>query len=119
MHESMENYLETILMLSERNQKVRSIDIAKEMGFSKPSVSIAVKKMREEKLIIVDDDGYITFTKQGLAVAKDVFERHKTLTEFFVKIGVPADTAEEDACRIEHDISDATFDKIKELMAKL
>ncbi len=119
MHESLENYLETILLLSERLTNVRSIDIAKEMGYSKPSVSIAVKKMREEGYIAVDERGFITFTEQGLERAKNVLERHHVITEFLGKIGVPEDIAEEDACRVEHVISDTTFQKLKELVAKL
>ena len=103
--ESQENYLETILLLSKKKPVVRSVDIANELGFSKPSISIAVKNLKEHEYITVTPEGYI---------AQNVYERHQVLTDALMKLGVPAETAEEDACRIEHIISDATFTAIKE-----
>ncbi|MDL2225364.1 metal-dependent transcriptional regulator [Eubacteriales bacterium OttesenSCG-928-M02] len=114
IHESQENYLETILMLKERNGNVRSIDIAREMGFSKPSVSVAMKQFRENGYIIVDEDGLISLTPIGQNVAERIYERHIVLTKMLVGLGVDEATAREDACRIEHDISDDSFDRIKE-----
>lgn len=111
--ESTEDYLETILILRSTLASVRSIDIANDMGFSKPSVSIAMKKLREKNLIIVDSDGHITLTNEGLGIAECIYERHRMLTEFLIRIGVDEATAAEDACKIEHDISAQTFEKIK------
>jgi Mn-dependent DtxR family transcriptional regulator len=120
IYESGENYLETILMLKKKNGNVRSIDIAKEMGFSKPSVSRAINILKDEELILVDGNGNIEFTVSGLAKAEKVLERHLTITAFLQNIlGVDPETAENDACRIEHIISNETFDKIKALKAKL
>lgn len=113
-YESMEDYLERILMLQEKNGFVRSIDIAEDMNFSKPSVSIAMKKLREKGNIVVDNKtGAISLTEQGLAIAKKVYERHKILTALFVSLGVDEKVAQEDACKVEHDISDVTFNAIK------
>jgi Mn-dependent DtxR family transcriptional regulator len=111
--ESAENYLETILMLQNRQGSVRSIDIATELGFSKPSVSIAMKNFRENGYITVDDNGHIKLTEAGLEVASHVYERHLVLTRLLIDIGVDETHAKEDACRIEHDISDETFACIK------
>lgn len=111
--ESQENYLETILMLSMKKPVVRSVDIAKELGFAKPSISIAVKSMKEQGLISVTSEGYIYLTDNGLKVAQGVYERHEVLTNALVKLGVPAEIAEEDACRIEHVISEESFLAIK------
>lgn len=113
IHESAENYLETILILSRTNPAVRSIDIAHELGYSKPSVSIAMKKLRESKLITVDEGGHISLTDEGRAIAEDMYERHTLLSRYFMAIGVPEDIALEDACKIEHAISDITFEKLK------
>lgn len=112
--ESAENYLETILMLKNTLGDVRSVDIAGELGFSKPSVSVAMKGLREKGLISVDHDGFITLTAEGQTAAAGVYERHRTLTEFLILLGVDEKTAAEDACRIEHDISETTFEKLKQ-----
>ncbi|MEG2501274.1 MAG: metal-dependent transcriptional regulator [Oscillospiraceae bacterium] len=117
-HESAEDYLETILILRDRLGTVRSIDIVNEMNFTKPSVSIGMKNLREKGCITMDTDGYITLTAQGETIAKCVYERHLVLTKALVAIGVPPEIAKEDACRVEHDISPETFDKIKELLEK-
>jgi DtxR family Mn-dependent transcriptional regulator len=114
IHKSAEDYLEAILMLKERNGAVRSIDIVNETGFSKPSISIAMKHLRESGYINMDKDGYITLTERGLAVAERIYDRHKLLTKFLVKLGVDEKTAAADACKMEHDLSDETFEKLKE-----
>lgn len=112
IHKSSEDYLETILMLKERNGMVRSIDIANELNYSKASVSIAMKKLRENNYIEVDQDGFITLTPAGNQIASNIYNRHLLLTQFFIQIGVSPDTAERDACRIEHDLSQETFEKL-------
>jgi Mn-dependent DtxR family transcriptional regulator len=114
IHESAENYLETILMLHNRNGAVRSIDIVNEMGFSKPSVSVAMKNFRESGYITMDADNYITLTDKGLKIAESVYERHQVLTNMLMALGVSEENARQDACRMEHDISAETFEKIKE-----
>ena len=113
-HESAEMYLETILVLHERKGYVRSIDIANEMKFSKPSVSIAMKNLRASECIEVSPEGNITLTDKGRAVAERILERHTLLTRYFVALGVDEATAQQDACRVEHDLSDITFEKIRE-----
>lgn len=118
IHESAEDYLETILILKERAGQVRSIDIATEMHYSKPSISVAMKKLRESGYIEIDKEGYITLTASGHAVASNIYNRHKVLTAFFVSLGVNEKTAAEDACKIEHDLSEETFEKIKAHAAK-
>jgi Mn-dependent DtxR family transcriptional regulator len=110
---SAEDYLETILLLTKRNDAVRSIDIVAEMGFSKPSVSVAMKKLREGDYIKVDDDGHITLTPTGEAVATQVYDRHLTLYNWLVSLGVSDDVAAADACRMEHILHDESFDAIK------
>ena len=112
--ESAENYLETILMLKASNGNVRSIDIANELGYSKPSVSIAMKRLREKGHIVVEDGGNIELTDEGRRIAEKIYERHVLLTDLLMRIGVSADVAEEDACRVEHYISEETFSKLKE-----
>ncbi len=114
IYESAENYLETILILKNKYGTVRSIDIANELGFSKPSVSIAMKKLRESSHINMDSDGSISLTEDGLAIAKSVYERHTNITRWLIELGVDAITAAEDACRIEHVISQETFNKIRD-----
>ena len=111
--ESQENYIETIYILSKKKPVVRSVDIANELGFKKPSISIAMKSLREQELITVTEEGYIYLTPAGLKIAKAVYERHQVLTEILKKIGVSEETAEEDACRVEHVISSETFKCIK------
>lgn len=116
-NESSEDYLEAILMLREQLGKVRSIDIVYKLGYSKPSISIAMKKLREKGLVHMDADGYITLTDEGLKIARHTYTRHKVLTCFFENIGVNPKTAEDDACKIEHDISDETFKRLRDFMA--
>ncbi|WP_294759459.1 metal-dependent transcriptional regulator [uncultured Gemmiger sp.] len=112
IHESAEDYLEQILMLKEQKGSVRSIDIAVAMGFSKPSVSIAMKNLRENGYISVDADGFITLEEPGLEIARRIYDRHRKLTAFFVALGVDPDIAAHDACKIEHDLSDETYSKM-------
>lgn len=120
MYESGENYLETILLLKQRNGHVRSIDIARELDYSKPSVSRAVGLLKEEGMIEVSENGIIELTKTGQEKAEKIYERHRTLTAFFVNTaGVSKEQAEEDACRIEHIISEETFEGIKKFVSKL
>lgn len=116
--ESAENYLETILMLHERIGSVRSIDIVNETGYSKPSVSIAMKKLRENGYISVDGDGYITLENEGHRIAHTMYDRHQYLSKFFTALGVSEETAINDACKIEHAISDETFQCIKNHFTK-
>ena len=113
IHESAENYLETILTLNNKLGTVRSIDIANDMGVSKPSVSIAMKKLREGGYIEMDAEGYNSLLPDGLAIAQRIYERHQVLTLMRTALGVDEATAAEEACKIEHDISDGTFEKIK------
>ncbi|MCL2842564.1 MAG: metal-dependent transcriptional regulator [Oscillospiraceae bacterium] len=114
IQESAENYLETIYILAERNGYVRSIDVATELGFSKPSVSRAMKLLRENNYITVKNDGTIFLTPAGQEIAARIYERHAFLTQFLIKLGVAEDVAKEDACRIEHVISEETFSKLKD-----
>lgn len=111
---SGEDYLEAILMLSKKRSKVHAIHIVNMLNYSKPSVSIALKKLKEEGYIEIDSDSHIHLTESGLKVASTIYERHELLTALLTKIGVPHDIAEEDACKIEHDLSPITFQKIKE-----
>lgn len=119
IRESAENYLETILIINERKGSVRSIDIANELGFSKPSVSVAMKNLRENGYINVDDSGFITLTNAGFEIADKMYERHRTISEYFILLGVEPETAVKDACRIEHIISGASFQAIKGQYEKL
>lgn len=112
-HESAENYLETILVLQQRKGSVRAIDIANELGFSKPSVSIALKNLREKAHVSVDDAGNISLLPSGRKIAECILERHQLLTSWLTALGVDPDIAAEDACRMEHVISEASFDAIK------
>lgn len=119
MYESGENYLETILILSQREGFVRSIDIARELNYSKPSVSRAVGILKEEGYILIDDAGTIRLTEEGKLKAESVYERHRILMEFLMLTAkVSSETAEEDACRMEHIISEETFLGIKEYLKK-
>ena len=113
IHESGENYLETILILRDKGIDVRSIDIVHEMELSKPSVSRAMSIFRIGGFIDVDRDGYITLTEPGEEIAQRIYERHTVLTDWLIGIGVDAKTAAEDACKLEHDISVESFDKLK------
>lgn len=113
IYESAEDYLERILILQEEKGEVRSIDIAHDMGFSKPSISVAMKKLKEAGLIEIDEHGFITLTKQGHVIADRVYERHTVLKKVFINIGVDPKQAEKDACKVEHVISEETFEAIK------
>lgn len=116
IHESAENYLETILMIKNRKGAVRSIDIANDLGFSKPSVSVAMKNLRNNGYIEVDENGYITLLESGREIAEKMYERHTTLSEWLISLGVDKKTAVDDACRIEHIISAESFEAIKKLI---
>ena len=118
MQESPEDYLETIYMLSLEKDAVRSIDVAKHLGFSKPSVSVAMKRLRENGYVTMDDNNYLTLTETGKEIAIKVFERHNVLAGFLRSVGVSADTAAKDACRIEHVISEESFQVLKNLYLK-
>ena len=113
IYESSEDYLERILMLKQENGSVRSIDIANDMGYSKPSISRAVKNLREAGYITVDNNGFISLTTLGSEIANKIYERHEILTKCFVILGVPLETAKADACKVEHDLSEETFYAIK------
>lgn len=113
LQESGEMYLETILILSQRLPHVRSLDVAEHMGFSKPSVSRAVGLLKSAGYLLMDPTGYLTLTDNGRALAEKIYERHNTLTQFLVGIGVDEKTALEDACKLEHYMSDVTFQRIK------
>lgn len=113
LQQSAENYLETIYMLTKTKGSCRSVDIAKELGFSKPSVSVAMKNLRENGYIDVMGDGRIVLLKEGRIIAENLFERHTILTKCLVEIGVPEEIASEDACKVEHIISEETFEAIK------
>lgn len=118
MNESSENYLETILVLNNKKPHVRSIDIAVEMDFSKPSVSVAMRNLRENGYILVDEDGYITLTEAGREVAETIYERHTLISSWLVYLGVDEHTAAEDACRIEHAVSTKSFQAMKAHISK-
>ncbi len=111
--ESAENYLESILILKEEKGQVRAIDIVNYLGFSKPSVSIALKQLESNGYINRDDDGFIALTEDGRKIAENIYERHRLLTDMLIKLGVSADTARQDACKIEHYLSHETFNCIK------
>ena len=111
--ESVEDYLETILQLKKKLGQVRSIDIARDMNFSKPSVSVAMKNLREKAYITVSEEGYISLTESGKKRAENVLERHTILSDWLISIGVSRETALEDACKVEHDLSEESFEAIK------
>lgn len=118
-NESSENYLETILMLSKKKPVVRGVDIAEELGYKKSSVSVAMKHLREKEHIVVSKEGFITLTPSGLEIAETIYERHEFISAGLMKLGVDEKTAKEDACRIEHVISSASFEAIKKHMMNL
>lgn len=118
LQESGEMYLETILILSKKNNMVRSVDIAEDMNVSKPAVSKSMAKLKEDAYIIIDSNGYIALTEKGRTVAEKIYERHTIITQVLINLGVDAKTAASDACKIEHDISDETFDIIKKHMTQ-
>ena len=114
--ESAENYLEAILMIQNKKGNVRSVDVANELSFTKPSVSVAMKAFREEGYITMDDHGNILLTEKGKRIAERVYERHQVIAKALMALGVDEETALEDSCKIEHDISAQTFEKIKEFL---
>lgn len=111
--EAVENYLETILILSKAQPDVHAIDICSYLGYSRPTVSIILKKLKEDGLVNVDHDNHITLTEAGKLVAEKIYDRHNVLSEFFMYLGVSKDVANEDACKIEHDLSDETYALLK------
>ncbi|MBR4861638.1 MAG: metal-dependent transcriptional regulator [Firmicutes bacterium] len=111
--ESVEDYLETILRLSKYLPQVRSIDIVHDTGYTKPSVSVAMKNLRQKEYIVMDESGYITLTEEGRAIAEATFERHQVITRLFVNLGVSEEVAAEDACKVEHVLSEETFNALK------
>jgi len=113
VHESAENYLETILVLGLKGNQVRSIDIANELEYSKPSVSVAMKNLREKGYILTDADGYITLTAKGRKIADSMYERHVAISDWLVFLGVDKKTAVQDACKMEHTMSEKSFSAIK------
>ncbi|MDD6873294.1 MAG: metal-dependent transcriptional regulator [Clostridiales bacterium] len=115
---SSEDYLEAMLIMKEVHGYIRSIDIAMELGVTKPSVSYATKRLRENGYITMDKDGFITLTDKGMDIAAHIYERHKVLTSVLIQLGVNPETAREDACKLEHDISDESFDALKRHLEK-
>jgi len=113
VHESAENYLETIYMLGRGGNPVRSIDIANELEFSKPSVSVAMKNLRAAGLVTVDGDGHITLTESGMEIGLDMYNRHTIISDWLISLGVSTDAALKDACKIEHGMSEESFEAIK------
>lgn len=118
MHESGEMYLETIYVLSQKQQNVRSIDVAEKMGFSKPSVSRGVSILKQQGYLTVDGNGFLELTDSGMDLAKKIYERHTILTEALVRLGVDPEIAQQDACKMEHIISDETLNAFKRHMGK-
>ena len=119
IHKSAEDYLEMILRLNEERGYARSVDIATGLGVSKPSVSVAMKQLREGNYIVMDKDNYITLTDTGMEIAQRIYERHKVLTRMLKMIGVDEKIAEDDACKVEHDISVQTFTALKDQLEKM
>jgi len=113
IQKSAEDYLEAMLMMREKHGYIRSVDIAEQLGVTKPSVSYATKRLRENGYITMDPGGLIDLTPAGLEIAERIYERHKLLTELFIGLGVAPETAREDACKVEHDLSAETFDAIR------
>lgn len=118
IQESAENYLEAILAITRKNGSVRSIDVANHLGVSKPSVSVAMKSFREDGYIVVHTSGDITLTPKGMEIAEKIFERHQIIAKALIALGVDEETAFEDSCKIEHDISTETFEKLKAYLVK-
>ena len=119
VHESGEMYLEAILVLSKKSGFVRSIDVSEYLGYSKPSVSRAMGLLRQGEYIVVESDGAITLTEKGQEIAEKIYERHTFLTDMLVRIGVSQETAAADACKLEHAISDESFQALKRVAAKI
>ena len=113
IHESAEDYLEAILMLQERTGAVRSVDVANLLEFTKASVSVAMKKLRENGYVELDQEGFLLLTQTGREIAARVYDRHRVLTDFFVSLGVSPEVAVRDACKVEHDLSQETFEKLQ------
>ncbi|MBO5578388.1 MAG: metal-dependent transcriptional regulator [Bacilli bacterium] len=118
LYESSEDYLETVLILKERNGNVHAIDIAREMGFSKPSVSIAIHKLEDNGYLTITEDGNILLTESGSEIANKIYDRHLTISKALTMLGVNEEQSLVDACKIEHDISEETFAKLKEFVKK-
>ena len=118
IQKSSEDYLETMLMMQEKHGYIRSIDVAEHLGVTKPSVTYATKQLKQNGFITMDRDGLITLTESGMEIADRIYTRHKTLTEFFMRIGVDEKTAREDACKVEHDLSEKTFAAICDHVAR-
>lgn len=118
IHESGENYLETIYMLGEKQGNVRSIDVVNHLGFSKPTVSVAVHTLERNGFLTISQEGYLHLTEAGLEIAERIYERHRVLSDILIKLGVPEEIAHEDACKLEHDLSDISFEKIKSCLKK-
>ena len=114
--ESAENYLETIMVLKQQQGYVRSIDVANHLGFAKPSVSVAMKSLREEGCVTTDENGYLSLTEKGQDIASRIYERHNIIANVLIRLGVSEQTAYEESCKIEHDISDESFERIKEFL---
>jgi Mn-dependent DtxR family transcriptional regulator len=119
LYESGEDYLEAILRLSRTGSSVRSVDVAADLGVSKPSVSVAMKHLREGGLVVTEADGSLKLTPEGLAIAERVWERHSVLTALLTRLGVSAEVARADACKLEHDLSEESFEKIKAWVATM
>ena len=118
IRESAEDYLEAMLMMREQHGYIRSVDVADRLSVTKPSVSYAVKRLRENGYLLMDPDGRITLTDKGEEIAQRIYTRHRVLSEYLIEIGVPAEIAREDACKIEHDISEETLAAIRSLLKK-
>ena len=118
IHESGENYLEAIYMLSEKQGSVRSIDVVNHLGFSKPTVSVAVHTLERNGFLTIGQEGHLHLTKAGLEIAERIYERHRVISSILIHLGVPADVALEDACKLEHDLSDISFEKIKDYFSR-
>lgn len=117
--EATENYLETILILSKKKPELHAVDICDELGYSRPTLSVVLKRMKREGLILVDENNHITLTDEGRTIAEKIYERHNVISKFFMDIGVEESVALRDACKIEHDLSDETFRCIKNYMEKM
>ncbi len=116
IHESAENYLEAILMLKEEKGKIRSVDIARHLEFTKPSISRAINLLKSNGYVTVDREGWVELTERGMFIAEKMYERHTFLSEWLQALGVDPETAVDDACRIEHDLSDTSFERIKDFI---
>ncbi len=116
IHESGENYLEQLLLLSEQKEKVRAVDLCAALGFSRPTVSVMLRELRAQGFVVVSDNGGLSLTESGERIARSIYERHCLITELLVKLGVSRETAKEDACLLEHDISEETLSCIRRFL---